>query len=128
MKTNRLGFTEEEQIKINVLSSHYGLVNYSKKLNKVVIQGIEGYYHFMAKSKLCYFLKQKKIPFVTEFPIGKNIPDILVLKPLFGIEILNTETEKQFQAKVDKSPDGLLLIKIGCKHVIEEMNNIDEII
>lgn len=115
VQKNKLGFTQEQQEEINSIVRYYNISNYTKNLNRVVFSGIEGHKHAMAKCNLCYLLYMNNIPFITEIPIGKNRPDILVLKPVVGIEILSSEKLKSFEAKVNKALNGLFLVSISAE-------------
>jgi len=129
---NNLGFTLEEQETINRVVREYGLTDYSKHLNKVCFFGNESRRHFLAKANLCYNLKKEKIPFITEFGISgkkgkENIPDILVLKPLVALEVLESESPETFTNKVHKAANGLFFVPITAERGMF-LNDIHELL
>jgi len=73
--------------------------------------------HELAKAEICYLLLQNNKEFITECRLRKTgqMADIFVTDNETVIEIIHSETEKNFKKKIDKYPDGIKVVKIDSK-------------
>jgi len=74
--------------------------------------------HELVKAEICYALLKANKEFLTECKLKglRNVSDVFVTDSAHVIEILHTETDKKFEEKLSKYPDGLKVIKVFTKN------------
>ena len=77
--------------------------------------------HERKKFEICWWLLKNKYTFITEAIFEKSgRADIFILDTGVAIEILHSETDKQFDAKLDKYPDEIKVHKIRSDEQFNE--------
>jgi hypothetical protein len=89
-----------------------GAVNMSDKVHKNCLRfsSAESQEHIMAKLRICQFLKDNIIDFITECRFTKGgRADIFLINSGKSIEILNSEKESNLNIKQSKYPGEIIM-------------------
>jgi len=78
--------------------------------------------HEIAKAEICYLLLKNNKEFITECKLSDTgqMADIFITDNAFIIEILHSETEKEFNNKIIKYPSGINVIKMDSTSWIKD--------
>lgn len=77
--------------------------------------------HERKKFEICWWLLKNKHQFITEAIFNDGFrADIFILDTGVALEILHTETDKQFKRKLDKYPKEIKVHKIRSDEKFEE--------
>ena len=117
----------KDQTSFNNTVRKFNIYGITKYKNALRYRPPESEKHFMAKARMAYLINKAGFTYVTEFPIpgrtGHNIFDLCIIdyrtESLIGVEIRETETDKQTSKKIERLNKDIVLIPLGVHEAMQ---------